>query len=65
MLGFNDSDVSSSKFFVSNGSLPAYIDPHQPPSAKKPFSTILNQPFTHTVSDYPWHTAVTYSFLIP
>jgi len=40
----------SSKCFISTGTLPRFIDPKQPPTKKKPFSTIMNQPFNHTVS---------------
>ena len=42
-------DKSASKCFVLHGILPQYIDPKQPPSKKKPFATILNQPMNHTV----------------
>ena len=43
------SKSTASKSYVSHGTLPQYIDPEQPPSKKNPFSTILNQSFTHTV----------------
>lgn len=39
-----------SKCFVTQGSLPPYVDQKQPPTSKKPFSIILNQTFTHTVT---------------
>ena len=51
MLNFKTSDISCLKMSVSNGALPAYIETQQPPSRKKPFSTILNQSFTHAVSE--------------
>ena len=49
MLAFNKSESPSSKAFVSNGTLPAYVDAQQLPTAKKPFSTISRQVFTHKV----------------
>lgn len=42
--------VSTSKCYLSRGALPQYIDLKQLPSSKRPFATILNQHFTHTVS---------------
>ncbi|KAL8728695.1 MAG: hypothetical protein Q9181_005254 [Wetmoreana brouardii] len=36
------------KLYASQGELPNNIDDKHPPSKKKPFSTILNQPFTHS-----------------
>ncbi|KAL8755190.1 MAG: hypothetical protein Q9199_003824 [Rusavskia elegans] len=38
----------TSKLYVSQGRLSHKFDFDQPPSKKKPFSTILNQPFTHS-----------------
>ncbi|KAL8854565.1 MAG: hypothetical protein Q9221_000600 [Calogaya cf. arnoldii] len=38
----------TSKVYVSQGQLSNKFDFGQPPSKKKPFSTILNQPFTHS-----------------
>ncbi|KAF6220904.1 hypothetical protein HO133_002584 [Letharia lupina] len=49
MFSFLESKTSASKAYVSHGNLPPFVDPEQPPSTKKPFSTILGQPFTHTV----------------
>lgn len=46
---FSRRDAPAAKCDVSLGCLPQYIDPKQLPSKKKPFATILNQPFTHTV----------------
>ncbi|CAO1605036.1 hypothetical protein XANCAGTX0491_008572 [Xanthoria calcicola] len=39
----------TSKLYLSQGPLSQKFDFDQPPSKKKPFSTILNQPFTHSV----------------
>ncbi len=52
MLGIWSEDAPTSKFYVSHGALPQYIDPKQPPGKKKPFATIANQPFNHTVDRY-------------
>ncbi|CAD6587543.1 MAG: hypothetical protein ASARMPREDX12_002930 [Alectoria sarmentosa] len=49
MFSFLDSKTPASMAYVSQSTLPPYVDPQQPPSKRKPFSTILNQPFTHTV----------------
>ncbi|KAI4218503.1 MAG: hypothetical protein LQ349_008685 [Xanthoria aureola] len=38
----------TSKLYLSQGPLSQKFDFDQPPSKKKPFSTILNQPFTHS-----------------
>lgn len=43
-------EVSTSKCYLSRGALPQCIDLKQLPSSKKPFSTFLNQHFTHTVT---------------
>lgn len=43
-------EVSTSKCYLSRGALPQYIDLKQLPSSKRPFATILNQHFTHTVT---------------
>ncbi|KAI9735137.1 MAG: hypothetical protein M1834_001725 [Cirrosporium novae-zelandiae] len=48
MFQFNKSDTSSSKCFLTTGSFPAYVDHKQPPTKKKPFSTILSQPCSHS-----------------
>lgn len=42
-------EVSTSKCYLSRGALPQYVDLKQLPSSKRPFATILNQHFTHTV----------------
>ena len=49
MFGFAKPKTSSSKAFVSTGPLAKYVDIQRPPSKKKPYSIILNQPFNHTV----------------
>lgn len=50
MFDFGVNDQPSAKCYVTHGSLPSYIDPAQPPTKKKPFSTILGHTFAHTVS---------------
>lgn len=49
MFSFLDHRSSAAKAYVSQGSLPPFVDPEQPPSKKNPFSTIIGQPFIHTV----------------
>ena len=49
MFGFPEPKTLSSKAYVSTGPLAKHVDPQQPPSKKKPYSIILNQPFNHTV----------------
>lgn len=48
-FNFARNEPSASKCYVSHGCLPQFIDPEQLPGKKKPFSTILNQSFTHRV----------------
>lgn len=43
------SESLSTKMRVSRGSLPHWVDPKEPPSKRAPYSTILGQPFNHTV----------------
>lgn len=43
-------EVCTSICYLSRGFLPQHIDLNQLPSSKKPFATILNQDFTHTVN---------------
>ena len=49
MFRFAESKTLSSRVYVSTDSLSRYVDPQHPPNKKKPYSTILNQPFNHTV----------------
>ncbi|WPG99638.1 Hypothetical protein R9X50_00245700 [Acrodontium crateriforme] len=49
MLGQHNRDGSKPKCFFTESSLPAYVDHTQPPTKKKPFSTVLNQTFSHTL----------------
>lgn len=42
-------DISSSTCYVSHGVLPHAFDPRQPPATKRPFVTMLDQPYTHKV----------------
>ena len=50
MLGIgSDYDVASEKCYVTQCVLPQYIDQSQPPTKRKPFSTIFGHPFNHTV----------------
>jgi len=45
----NDHDRASDKCYFTQCALPQYIDQSQPPTKRKPFSTILEHPFNHTV----------------
>jgi hypothetical protein len=54
MFNISGEDAPNSKFYVSHGTLPHYVDPRQPPSKKKPFATVLNQPFNHTVGGHTY-----------
>ncbi|MCJ1240112.1 hypothetical protein MMC14_008112 [Varicellaria rhodocarpa] len=49
MFSFKGQKESPSKCYVTHANLPKYIDSEQPPIKRKPFSTILNQAFNHTV----------------
>ena len=50
MFAFDSDKAPPSKCYVTCGMLKSdHIDPKQPPSKKKPYSTMLNQSFTHTV----------------
>ncbi|KAF2120803.1 ribonuclease P 40kDa subunit-domain-containing protein [Lophiotrema nucula] len=49
MLDIRKDDGPHSKVFFSHTLLPGYIDPRNPSTKKKPFSTFLAQPFSHTV----------------
>jgi ribonucleases P/MRP protein subunit RPP40 len=40
----------NSKMHVSQGSLPPYIDPAQPPTKKSPWRQIKEMPFVHSVT---------------
>lgn len=46
---FASNETPASKCYVSHGCLPRSFHPKELPSKKKPFATILNQPFTHSV----------------
>ncbi|KAF2869683.1 ribonuclease P 40kDa subunit-domain-containing protein [Massariosphaeria phaeospora] len=47
MLAMHRNDGSDTKFYFSHSLLPRYIDPHNIPTKKKPFSTFGAQHFTH------------------
>lgn len=49
MLGIENSDAPTSKCYFTHAVLGEHVDERQPPTKKKPFSTILAQPFSHTV----------------
>ncbi|GAB7348549.1 hypothetical protein MBLNU459_g6942t1 [Dothideomycetes sp. NU459] len=49
MLDIGKDGVSAAKCCFSHTILPHYIDDNQPPTKRKPFSTILSQPFNHTL----------------
>lgn len=46
-------DAPSSKLHISQGQFLKRSDPDQPPAKKKPYSTIMNQAFTHSVVGPP------------
>ncbi|GME23122.1 Ribonuclease p 40kda subunit [Neofusicoccum parvum] len=48
MLGIENSDAPTSKCYFTHAVLGEHVDERQPPTKKKPFSTILAQPFSHT-----------------
>ncbi|TKA76893.1 hypothetical protein B0A49_01298 [Cryomyces minteri] len=50
MLDIAKQEAPSSKCYFTNNTLPAYIDGKQPPTRKKPFSTVLAQPFSHSTT---------------
>ena len=43
-------DLDRAVCYFLHSSLPQYIDDAQPPTKRKPFSTILSHPFNHSVS---------------
>lgn len=51
MLDIGKEESSAAKCYFSHTILPHYIDDSQPPTKRKPFSTIYSQQFNHTVSD--------------
>ena len=57
MFEFGADDQPSSKCYVTHGSLPTHVDPRQPPTRKKPFSTILDHTFVHKVFSFVVHCA--------
>ncbi|EAW10649.1 ribonuclease P protein subunit p40 [Aspergillus clavatus NRRL 1] len=48
MLDFEDDASGREKCYTTIVSLPAFIDPKQPPTKKSPFSAIVNHAFVHT-----------------
>lgn len=42
-------DTPPAKCFFSHGTLPNYVDTAQPPTRRKPFTTIVDQRWSHTV----------------
>lgn len=50
MFGFSDNDGLKPKCYFTCSVLPAFIDHDQLPNKKRPFSTILDQRFTHSVN---------------
>ncbi|KAF2085204.1 hypothetical protein K490DRAFT_3369, partial [Saccharata proteae CBS 121410] len=47
MFNFSKDESPPPKCFFTHTVLPGYVDQKQPPLKKKPFSTILSQPFSH------------------
>ena len=50
LFDFGTGPGPDSKIFVSQGSLPPYIDPAQPPTRKSPWRQIRELSFIHTVT---------------
>lgn len=49
MLGIENKDAQASKCYFTHALLGENVDEKHLPTKKKPFSTILAQPFSHTV----------------
>ncbi|KAI9840054.1 MAG: hypothetical protein M1819_000247 [Sarea resinae] len=49
MFAFAESDSGGSKCYATHGLLPSFIDWREPPTKKRPLSTMSAQPFTHQV----------------
>jgi ribonuclease P/MRP protein subunit RPP40 len=41
--------IVPAKCVLSQGLMPSYVDPKQPPTKKRPFSAIMSQPLSHSV----------------
>lgn len=50
MLDLNTSESSKPRCLVSSTKLAGFLNHEQPPSKKRPFSTILNHTFNHTAN---------------
>ncbi|EGP91856.1 uncharacterized protein MYCGRDRAFT_98906 [Zymoseptoria tritici IPO323] len=50
MLNLSPSSGPKPKCIVTTTKLPAFLDHEQPPTKKRPFSTLLTQNFTHTLN---------------
>lgn len=49
MLDIVNDNAPSAKCYFTHAMLGEHVDDKQPPTKKKPFNTILAQPFSHTV----------------
>ena len=49
MFGFEETEKVPTKCYATTAPLPSYINWQQPPTKKKPFSTMRAHPFNHTV----------------
>ncbi len=49
MLPLAKTDEPPSKCLFTHGRIPAFVDESQPPTKRKPFSSILAQKWSHTV----------------
>lgn len=49
MLPSSKGDGPRPRCLVTNATLPNFVNHEQPPTKKRPFSTLLNQTFTHRV----------------
>lgn len=52
MLHSTRKDGAPPKCYFTHSRLPAFVDHDQPSQKKKPFSTMQDYPFTHTVSHF-------------
>lgn len=50
MLDIGKEEATKAKCYFTHSTLPQYIDDSQPPTKRKPFSSILAQPYSHSVS---------------
>lgn len=49
MFGIEKQDARSTKCYFTHAALGEHVDDKHPPTKKKPFATVISQPFSHTV----------------